>query len=436
MNQTTKIQSPNFTTAKEAVKAIKSKQRVFISGNCATPIALVSELTKRIEEENLQELEIVHVLANGELPYANPKFEKNLRINNLFIGAPIRKAVQEGRADYTPIFLHEIPRLFNEGYLPLDVAIVNVSPPDTNGYCSFGVEVCCSLPAAKSAKIVIAQINDQMPYTYGDGLIHINDIDYCIETSNPIIEFPQSQPSEVFEKIGYHISTLIEDGSTLQMGIGSIPDAILPYLKNKKDLGIHTEMFSDNMIDLIDCGAINNQAKTIHQGKIIASFAMGTKKLYDFMDKNPDIEMLRVDYVNDPFVISQNNKMVAINSAIEVDLTGQVCSDSIGHLPYSGIGGQVDFIRGASRSKGGKAIIALTSTLKGDTISRIVPTLKPGAGVVTSRGDVHYVVTEHGIANLYGKSLRERAKALINIAHPKFRDQLSDAFKQSFLKQA
>ncbi|RMH69928.1 MAG: acetyl-CoA hydrolase/transferase family protein [Gemmatimonadetes bacterium] len=409
-------------TAEEAVQVIKSGQRVYVGAGCAMPHVLVDALTQRAPE--LNDVEIVHILTVGEADYVSEKYADSFHVRNLFIGGNVRKAVQEGRSDYVPIFLSEVPSLFLEGHLPIDVALINVSPPDEHGFCCFGIEVGVTMPAAQSAKVIIAEINDQMPRCHGDSFIHVSKIHYCVETSSPLSELPQGQPSELQKKIGQNVASLIEDGSTLQMGIGGIPDGVLLYLNDKKDLGVHSEMFSDGVIDLVDNGIINNEKKTLHPGKIVAGFVLGTKRVYDYIDDNPIIEMHPTQYVNDPFIISQNHKMVAINSAIEVDITGQVCADSMGCRFYSGIGGQVDFIRGAARSKGGKPIIALPSTAKNGTVSRIVPKLKPGAGVVTSRGDVHYIVTEFGIAYLHGKSIRERVNALVEIAHPDFRDEL------------
>ncbi|MFN3695391.1 MAG: acetyl-CoA hydrolase/transferase family protein [Ignavibacterium sp.] len=364
--------------------------------------------------------------------------EKHFKHKAFFIGANSRQAVNDGRAEFIPIFLSEVPLLFKYGQIKSDVALLNVSPPDEHGFCSYGVDVGTIKTPAEKSKLIIAQINKYQPRALGDSFIHINKINYIVEYDEPIHELPQIDPNatkdelEVFDKIGSYIADLVEDGSTLQMGIGAIPDSVMRYLHGKKDLGIHTEMFSDGIIELVEQGIINGEKKTLHPGKIIAGFVLGTRKVYDFIDNNPIIEFHPQEYVNDPFIIAKNNKMVAINSAIEVDLTGQVCSDSIGTKFYSGIGGQVDFIRGAARSEGGKPIIALPSSTKNATISRIVPTLKPGAGVVTSRGDVHYVVTEYGVAELFGKSIQERAKALINIAHPNFRDELTKYAKEVF----
>ncbi len=418
-----------IVTAEQAVSLVKPGDKVLMHSNCAIPMKLVNALVDR--RESLENVEILHVLAVGELPYLKPGMEKHFRHRSFFMGANARQAVNEGRADFIPIYLFEYPKLFGQGIIKPNVAFLHLSPPDEHGFCSFGVEVGLSKTGADKADIVVAQINKNMPRTLGDSFIHINRINYIVESDEAIMELPQGEKemgaerTEVFSKIGMYIAELIEDGSTLQMGIGLIPDSVLKFLGSKKDLGIHSEMFSDGIIPLVESGVITNSKKIIHAGKIIAGFVLGTQRLYNFIDNNPMIEFHPQEYVNDPFVISQNPKMVAINSAIEVDLTGQVCADSIGSKFISGFGGQVDFIRGASRSEGGKPIIALPSTAKGDAISRIVTTLKPGAGVVTNRADVHYVVTEFGVANLFGKSIRERVQALIKIAHPKFRDELA-----------
>ena len=418
-----------IVTAEQAVSLVKSGDKVLMHSNCAIPMKLVKALVDR--RETLENVEILHVLAVGDLPYLKPGMEKHFRHRSFFMGVNARQAVNEGRADFIPIYLFEYPKLFGQGIIKPNVALLHLSPPDEHGFCSFGVEVGLSKTGADKADIVIAQINKNMPRTLGDSFIHINKISHIVESDELIMELPQGEKdmgaerTEVFTKIGMHIADLIEDGSTLQMGIGLIPDSVLKFLGSKKDLGIHSEMFSDGIIPLVENGVITNAKKTLHTGKIIAGFVLGTQKLYDFIDNNPMIEFHPQEYVNDPFVISQNPKMVAINSAIEVDLTGQVCADSIGSKFISGFGGQVDFIRGAARSEGGKPIIALPSTAKGDSISRIVTMLKPGAGVVTNRADVHYVVTEFGVANLFGKSIRERVMALVNIAHPKFRDELT-----------
>jgi 4-hydroxybutyrate CoA-transferase len=420
----------------EAVKVIKSGNNVVIQPGCAIPLELVRAMVRRKDE--LENVNVYHVLTVGPLPYTEPGMEKHFRHAAFFIGSNVRKAVNEGRADFIPIFLSEVPLLFKNDIIKSNVALINVSPPDEHGFCSYGVDVGSIKTQAEKSDFIIAQVNRNMPRTLGDSFIHINKFKYIVECDEPIQELQQVDPDatpetkEIYNKIGCYIGELIEDGSTLQMGIGEIPDAVLRYLKSKKDLGIHTEMFSDGIIELIEEGVVNNEKKTLHPGKIIAGFILGTKKSYDFIDNNPIAEFHPQEYVNDPFVIAKNNKMVAINSAIEIDLTGQVCADSLGTRIYSGIGGQVDFIRGAARSEGGKPIIALPSTTKDFKISRIVSTLKPGAGVVTSRGDVHYVITEYGVAYLYGKSIRERAKALIDIAHPDFREELTKFAKDNY----
>lgn len=431
-----KIYNSKLTTADEAVKSIKSGDNIVIQPGCACPNELVRALVDRKDE--LKDVTLYHILIVGSIPYINPGMEKHFKHKAFFIGANTRQAVNEGRAEFIPIFLSEVPLLFKLGRIKSDVALLNVSPPDEHGFCSYGVDVGTIKTPAEKSKIIIAQVNKNMPRALGDSFIHINKINYIVEYDEPIKELPQVDPDTtpevlaVFDKIGKNVADLIEDGSTLQMGIGAIPDSVMKYLHDKKDLGIHTEMFSDGIIDLVEEGIINGEKKTLHPGKIIAGFVLGTQRVYDFIDNNPVIEFHPQEYVNDPFIISKNNKMVAINSAIEVDLTGQVCSDSIGTKFYSGIGGQVDFIRGAAHSEGGKPIIAIPSTTKDDSISRIVPTLKTGAGVVTSRGDVDYIVTEYGAVNLWGKTIQERAKALISIAHPKFRDELTKYAKEVF----
>ena len=372
----------------------------------------------------MRDVEITHILTFADAPYVAPEYSDSFRHNALFIGPSVRKAVQTGRADFTPVFLSEIPDLFRSGILPVDVALISLSPPDEHGFCSFGVEVGTTKPAAEAARIIIAEINPQMPRTLGDSFIHLSRLTHSVESNYPLPEAPQGGSSELHLKVGENIAELIPDGATLQMGIGSIPDAVLKHLHTHKDLGIHTELFSDGVIDMVESGVISCAQKSFHPGKIVAGFLFGTKRLYDFVDNNPLIEMHPTDYVNDPFNIAQNDKMVAINSALQIDLTGQVCADSIGTRFYSGVGGQVDFIRGAARSKGGLPIVAFTSTTKQNTISRIVPVLTEGAGVVTSRNDVHYVVTEYGVASLHGKTVRQRVDELINISHPKFRDEL------------
>jgi len=414
--------------AVEAVEAIQSGNRVFLTGNCSVPQVILDALVKRAP--SIHNVEICHALTLGSAAYVEPEMKGHLKVNSLFIGHNVRKAVQEGRADFTPVLLSEFPLLFKNGYLPLDVAMVHLSPPDEHGFCSFGVEVGLSKSIAESAHIIIAEVNEQMPRTLGDSFIHVNKIDYFVPVDYDLPEVPMGggERNDVVETIAQNIAGLIPDGATMQMGIGAIPDAVLKHLYDKKDLGVHTELFSDGVIDLVDAGVLTNAQKTLHPGKIIAGFILGTKNLYEWSHNNPLIEFHRTEYVNDPFVIAQNEKMVAINSAIEVDLTGQVCADSIGHKLYSGVGGQLDFIYGASRSKGGVPIIALPSKAK--NYSRIVPMLKPGAGVVTTRNHIHYVVTEFGIAKLYGKTIRQRTQALINISHPMFRDELTQKAKE------
>jgi 4-hydroxybutyrate CoA-transferase len=411
-----------MTSASEAVQFIQSNMRVYIHSGCAEPDALVEALVLRAPF--VKDVEIVHFMTAGRADYTAPEMEGHFRQNSLFMGENVRRAVNEGRADFTPIFLSEAEGLFESGQIPLDVAMIQASPPDAHGFCSLGIDVSGTLTAARCAKLVIAQVNDQMPRTFGDCFIHVNDIDVVVEVSRPLCELKAAEITETHHAIGKHISGLIEDGATLQLGIGGIPDAVLLELTDHRDLGIQTELVSDSVIPLIEAGVINGREKTIHRGKIILSFVLGSKKLFDFVNNNPMFEFHPGKYTNDPWIIAQNHKMVAINSAIQVDITGQVCADSIGTYFYSGIGGQVDFIRGAARSKGGKPIIAIQATAKNGTISRIVPMLDPGAGVVTSRGDVHYVVTEFGVAYLHGRNVRQRAEALIQIAHPKFRDEL------------
>ncbi len=423
------IYNQKVVSSDEAVKAIKSGDKIIVQPGCGVPLNLLNAMVGRKDE--LRDVTLYHILVVGKLPYAEPGMEEHFKHKAFFIGANTRKAVNEGRAEFIPIFLSDVTLLFKKGIIVPDVALIHVSQPDEHGFCSYGVDVGNIKTPAEKAKTIIAQVNKQMPRTLGDSFIHINKINYFVEVNEPIQELAQVDPNcgpemlKVYDTIGQNIAGMIEAGSTLQMGIGAIPDSVMKYLKNSKDLGIHTEMFSDGVIELVEAGIINGEKKTLHSGKIIAGFVLGTKKSYDFIDNNPVIEFHRQEYVNNPFVIAQNKNMVAINSAIEIDLTGQVCSDSIGTRLFSGIGGQVDFIRGAAHSEGGKPIIALPSTTKDGKISRIVPMLQAGAGVVTSRGDVHYVVTEFGVVQLFGKSIRERAKALISIAHPSFRDELT-----------
>ncbi|MCK4871548.1 MAG: GNAT family N-acetyltransferase [Phycisphaerales bacterium] len=409
-------------SADQAVAGVRRGQRVFIGSGCAEPQELVKALVAR--GESLADTQIIHILTLGTAPYVDPTMIDRFHHNAFFIGPNTRQAVSQGRADYTPAFLSEIPRMFRHGRMPIDVALIQVSPPDEHGYCSYGVSTDIVKSAAECACEVYAEVNPNMPRALGDSFIHVNRISGMIPMDKPVLESKHREPDEIAQRIGRHIADLIDDGSTLQMGIGTIPDAVLANLTEKKDLGIHTEMFADGVVDLVERGIINGSRKTLHRGKIIASFVMGTRRLYDFIDNNPMCEFHPTEYTNDPFRIAQNDKMIAINSALQIDLTGQVCADSLGEYFYSGIGGQVDFVRGAARSNGGKPIVALPSTARDGTVSRIVPTLYPGAGVVTSRGDVHYVVTEWGAANLHGKTVRERALALIHIAHPDFREQL------------
>jgi len=408
-------------SAEEAVASIRSGQRVFLTGNCSVPQTVLKALVEHAPA--LENVEMTQVLTVGAADYVAPEMQEHLRVNTLFISQNVREAVWDGRADFTPVFLSEIPRLFRTNLRP-DVALIHVAPPDEHGFCSFGVEVGVTKTAAEVADVVIAEVNPRMPRTLGDSFIHVSKLTHIVEVDYRLPEMPMGETSPIQDKIGKFIADLIENGSTLQTGIGGIPDAVLKWLTDKRDLGVHTELFSDGVIDLVNSGIINNEAKTLHPGKILAGFVLGTQRLYDFIDDNPIIELHPTEYINDPFRIAQNDKMIAINSALEVDLTGQVCADSIGHKFYSGVGGQIDFIRGAARSKGGKPIIALPATAKNDTISRIVWQMKPGAGVVTTRNDVHYIVTEFGVAHLYGKTIRERAEALIRIAHPNFREEL------------
>lgn len=410
----------------EVVSKIKSGDNIYIHTAAAAPKALVQGLVERADE--LRDVNIYHLHTEGEAKYTEPEYADSFSTNSFFIGANVRKAIRENRASYIPIFLSEIPSLFRNGIIKLDVALISVSPPDKHGYCSLGVSIDASHAAMEAAKIVIAQVNKHMPRTHGDGLVHISKIDTFIEQDDPLVEAHASEVNETELAIGKNVVKLIENGATLQMGIGAIPNAVLSCLGDHKDLGIHTEMFSDGILPLVEKGVINGKMKKKHAGKIVSSFAIGSQKLYDFMDDNPLVRMLGCDYVNDTAVIRKNPKVTAINSAIEVDLTGQVCADSIGKHMYSGVGGQMDFIRGASLSEGGKAIIALPSvTRRGET--RIVPFLKEGAGVVTTRAHVHYIVTEWGIADLYGKSLKQRRKALIEVAHPDHREALENSLK-------
>jgi acyl-CoA hydrolase len=413
----------------QAVSVIKSGDRIFISGNAATPSLFTHALVKRKDE--LHNVEINHVLVLGDDPLSKPEMEGHFTHNSLFVGAADRQAISEGRSAYVPVHLSDIPSLFTDRIIPLDVALIHVSPPDEHGFMSFGVECAASKAAAESAKVVVAQVNDRMPRTLGDVFIHVSRVHRIVECSEPLKTLTEEGSTDIERRIATHIADLIEDGSTLQLGIGGIPDAVLALLEGKRELGIHTEMVSDGVVKAIDHGIITNQKKTLHPGKVIATFVLGSEQLYRYVHNNPLFEMHPCDYTNNPFIVSQNAKMVAINSAIEVDITGQVCADSIGSRIYSGFGGQLDFIRGASYSKGGKPIIALPSTTRDGKISRIVAQLKPGAGVVTTRADVHDVVTEYGVASLHGRNLVQRAEALLAIAHPDFRDELEAVLREN-----
>lgn len=423
MSQNIKIVSPE-----EAVSHVNSNLRVFIQGAAMTPVALIDALVKRHSE--LKNVEIMHMHTEGRAGYTEEAYKEAFKINSCFVGGNVRKSIQEGRGDYIPIFLSEIHWLFRRSILPLDVAFIQVSPPDAHGYCSLGTSVDITLPAIETAKIVIAQINPNVPRTHGDGIIHMSRIHYAIEIDEPIHAHDLTEASAIEQKIGENVASLVEDGATLQMGIGAIPNAALNNLHNHKNLGIHTEMFSDGILPLLDKGVINGNNKVVKNGKLVTCFAVGSQKLYDFMNDNPIVHMKEAAYTNDTAIIRRNPKVTAINSAIEIDITGQVCADTIGKYQFSGVGGQMDFIRGASLSAGGKAILAMPSmTNKG--ISKIVPYLKEGAGVTTTRAHVHYIVTEYGVVDLFGKNLKQRAKALISIAHPDAREALEkEAFER------
>ena len=423
-----------IATPRQAAAQIRPGNRVFIGTGCAQPTQLIKAMVNRAAQ--LADTELVHLLTFGEAPYAEKELAENFRINSMFIAENVREVIQEGYGDYTPIFLSDIPRLFNTGQLPLDVALIQVTPPDSRGMCSLGISVDIVKAAAENAALVIAEVNQQMPRTLGDSFVHVNDIDILVPVDEPLQQVHAVEPNEVTRQIGQHIASLVEDGSTVELGIGRIPQAVLEFLHEKHDLGIHTEMFTDSMIDVIESGAVTGAHKSMDKGKVVASFCLGTRKLYDYVDNNPTFSFRPTEYVNNPFVIGKQNRMVAINVALQIDLTGQVCSDSIGTRFFSGIGGQVDFNRGAAAAPQGKAIIALPSTAREGQISRITALLSPGAGVVTTRGDVHYVVTEYGIAYLHGKSVQERALALISIAHPQFREELlKGAIEAKFVSQ-
>jgi 4-hydroxybutyrate CoA-transferase len=428
-----KLYQSRTVTAEEAVRKIQSGNRVFLTGNCSVPQRILAALVDYAPK--LNNVEICQALSVGPADYVSPAMEGHLRVNSMFISANIRKAIQEGRGDFTPVLLSEFPLLFKQKLLPLDVALVHVSPPDEHGFCSLGIEVGLTKSPAESAKMIIAEVNQQMPRTLGDCFIHVSRLNFIVPVDYPLPEMKMGGEGadEITEKIAGYISDLIPDGATMQLGIGAIPDAVLKYLYNKKDLGVHSELFSDGVIDLVDAGVVTNARRSIHVGKITAGFIIGTQRLYKWVDDNPLIELHPTEYINDPFVVAQNDRMVAINSAIEVDLTGQVCADSIGPKLYSGVGGQLDFIYGASRSKGGVPIIALPSTnvmRDGSIISKIVPMLKQGAGVVTTRNHVRYIITEYGVAELYGKTIRQRAQSLIHIAAPQFREELQIIAKE------
>lgn len=421
-------------SAEAAVDKIESGQRIFLTGNCSTPQHFLQALGSHYQ--NFQQVELVQLLSMGPADYITPQMAQHLRINSLFISQNVRKAVNDGLADFTPVMLSEIPKLFRTGRLLLDMAVIQVSPPDEHGYCSYGVEVGVTKSAAESAGMVIAEVNPNMPRTLGDSFIHVNQINYFVEVDYPLPEVLPAPASDVQERIARHIAELIPDGATLQMGIGGIPDAVLRQLTGHKNLGIHTELFSDGVMDMINAGVITNAAKSIHAGKVVSGFVLGSRKLYRYIHDNPIFEFHPTEYVNDPFIIAKNDRMVSINSALEVDLTGQVCADSIGPQFYSGVGGQLDFVRGAGRSKDGMTFIALPSTAKNDTMSRIVPQLKAGAGVTTTRNDVHFIATEFGVADLWGRSIAERVQALVNIAHPNFRESLlAYAHEQHYIRR-
>jgi len=423
-----------IASAQEALTRIKPGNRVFVGTGCAQPDALIKAMVQRWK--SLEDTEVIHLLTIGDAPYATKELARNFRVNSFFIADNVRSIIQEGLGDYTPVFLSDIPKLFSSGRLPLDAALIQVTPPDKRGMCSFGVSVDIVKAAAENASVVIAQVNPQMPRTLGDSFINIYDIDVLIPVDEPILEYEHAKSGPEVREIAQNVAGLIDNGSTIELGIGRIPHAIVEFLKEKKELGIHTEMLTDAIIDLVDSGVITGERKSLDRGKIVTSFCMGTKKLYDYIHNNDKFSFRPTEYVNDPFIISRQNKMVAINVALEVDLTGQVCADSLGFTFFSGIGGQVDFNRGAARSAGGKAIIAMPSTAGKGKLSRIVPQLTSGAGVVTTRGDVHYVVTEFGIAYLHGKSVQERALSLISIAHPSFReDLLKKAIEAKYLRE-
>jgi acyl-CoA hydrolase len=417
-----------FCSASEAVNHVSSHQRVFVHGGAATPNALIDALVE--QAKRLRNVELIHLHTSGPARYASPEFSKSFRVANLFVGENMRNQLDGDRVDYLPLFLSEIPQLFRSGRRALDVALVQVSPPDKRGYCSLGVSVDVARAAVDSARIVIAQVNSHMPRVHGDGFVHVNQLNWLVEHDEPLPEVPARLPTKEEEAIGQHAAELVEDGATLQMGIGAVPDAVLASLKGHRRLGVHTEMWSDGLLPLLECGAVDNSLKIVHPGRTVSGFVVGTHRVYDYIDDNPTCAQYDIGYVNRVNVINRNPKVTAINSAVEIDLTGQVCADSIGHRVISGVGGQMDFIRGAMMSEGGKPIIALTSrTQKG--VPRIVPTLRPGAGVVTTRAHVRYVVTENGAVDLYGKTLNERAELLIAIAHADDQESLERAWREA-----
>ena len=423
------IYNERLTSAHEAVKAIKPYDRIAIGNAVVEPSFVVNAMVEN--HKAYRDVEIVHMVSMGESLYVKPGMEPYFRHNSVFVGPKTRETIIAGHGDYTPCFFSQIPNLFHRT-LPLNVAIVHVSPPDGHGFCSFGVSVDYTMAAAQQAQLVIAQVNPQMPRTLGDSFIHVSEIDYIVEHDAPIIELPPPKITEVEKAIGENCASLIKDGDCLQLGIGAIPDAVLLFLNDKKDLGIHTEMFSDGVVTLVEAGVITNARKNFHKGKSVATFLMGTKRLYDYVNNNPSVNMFPVTYVNDPYIAGQNDNLVSINSCVQIDLLGQVCAETIGPVQISAVGGQVDFVRAAAISEGGRSIIAMASTAVKDTVSKIVPILDEGAAVTTSRNDVEYVVTEYGVANLKYKTVRERARMLINIAHPKFRNELKDAYQQRF----
>jgi 4-hydroxybutyrate CoA-transferase len=419
-----------LVTAEEAATKVPNNSRVVLGHACGEPRLVIDEMVKSFER--YENVEIVHMVAMGKGEYTKPEMAGHFRHNAFFVGAVTRDAVNEGRGDYTPCFFHKVPSMFEEGYMPVDVALIQLTPPDANGWCSFGVSNDYTMPAAKCAKIVIAEINDKMPRTYGDNFIHVSDVDYFVECSYQIKELQPPKIGDIEKAIGEHCASLVKDGDTLQLGIGAIPDAVLLFLKDKKDLGIHSEMFSDGVVELIEHGVITNAKKTLHPGKLVVTFLMGTQRLYDFVDNNPMVAMYPVSYTNNPFVAAQNDNLVSINSTIEVDFMGQAASEAMGLKQFSGTGGQVDFVRAAAGSKGGRSIIAMPSTAAKGTQSRIVPLLKEGAPVTTSRNDIDYIVTEYGVAHLKGQTLQNRARNLISIAHPDFRPQLIAEWEKRF----